>query len=912
MADPIERREVKDPNASLQAAQPGSVPLAPVMAPRPSSMKAVGNQERELAGLLNQANLGFTKFMDKKKAEWSLQGQMAYAEGKTEEEVVASGNRFTTAGYMSMKARTAGNVWLQQALSDIEDSDKMLDSKTYQAKLSAQYKEMVDQTAGQDEFTRNLMTAIAEESFPRLVAQQIKSNNAYREQETYNSYSTLLVSEADRFDPADPEAASRVEELLDPSVSGLNPELHAKAVTEAITSGLELDNDKLAQVVGATTRNKLDTLDSQSGLPSGLLRAVLSTESNGKRYAKDGSVLTSKKGAKGEMQVMDGTNRDPGFGVTPAKDDSLDERARVGRDYLTAMMSRYNDPVLAVMAYNAGPGTVDKHIAQVGVPGTGGELSHKDFVSSFPFKETRDYVRKINGELTGAMKGVESRKAALVSDLTDRGFSLAQITSITKSYDAYQKRQADKFDKGRIMAEQTILSTVESDGNLPQALDQIQAMRDANGYDDGWANGMAAKAVSAQATWEKENEKTMEIQTAIANNNMATLSGDKQDKAIELEKNRIIGEVQAQEGLSDEEKGMQIRDLTADMLIKNNIVDKKWAASMEAVLSGNILNKDGTVTEEAVQAYDDYLLFSKQGNPGYASKYLGAAKDIVAIAETYDGGGGLDSATALKIAAEQVQRMRNDPNWKPPTYNPAEIKRQTNAWIDKMDVSWFSGIAGKQYRSAWNEVLDTEIAQAKKDPRLGAMVEDLAARHSARGMSETAAIKLATDELQNRAEYAMGNIVLSGKQSSIREDMGIAHSSEPTAVNKALYEYLAKYGEVYWGQTFKDAQTQFYGNDPTEKDPAFFGLFGKDVTREGSWAARGESIAMSARGVPPVYITYNADAKAFMVDLYTNMERTSVANAPKLIPAQEIGDFANQTIFQPRSWLDFSVPEWKQ
>jgi len=117
---------------------------------------------------------------------------------------------------------------------------------------------------------------------------------------------------------------------------------------------------------------------------------------------------------------------------------------------------------------------------------------------------------------------------------------------------------------------------------------------------------------------------------------------------------------------------------------------------------------------------------------------------------------------------------------------------------------------------------------------------------------------------------------------------------------------------VYWGETFKDAQTQFYGNDPTEKDPAFFGIFGKDVTREGSWEARGESIAMNVRGVPPVYITYNADAKAFMVDLYTNMERTSVANAPKLIPAKEIGDFANQTVFQPRSWFDFSAPEWKQ
>src|SRR5574343_661084 len=64
---------------------------------------------------------------------------------------------------------------------------------------------------------------------------------------------------------------------------------------------------------------------------------------------------------RGEMQVMPGTQRDPGFGVTPARDDSPEELARVGRDYLRAMVKRYDgDPAKAWAAYNAGPGALDE------------------------------------------------------------------------------------------------------------------------------------------------------------------------------------------------------------------------------------------------------------------------------------------------------------------------------------------------------------------------------------------------------------------------------------------------------------------------------------------------------------------------------------------------------------------------
>jgi hypothetical protein len=108
-------------------------------------------------------------------------------------------------------------------------------------------------------------------------------------------------------------------------------------------------------------------------------------ESGGNRFDANGNLLTSPKGAQGEMQVMPGTATDPGFGVVPAKDNSPAELARVGRDYLAAMQQKYGDTDKALAAYNAGPGAVDKAVAAHG----------EKWLDHLP-EETQKYVAKAN------------------------------------------------------------------------------------------------------------------------------------------------------------------------------------------------------------------------------------------------------------------------------------------------------------------------------------------------------------------------------------------------------------------------------------------------------------------------------------------------------------------------------------
>ncbi len=105
-----------------------------------------------------------------------------------------------------------------------------------------------------------------------------------------------------------------------------------------------------------------------SHVPPGLVRAVLMAESAG-----DPSAI-SRVGAQGLMQLMPATAAACGI------DDPFDptENVECGAGYLHQLLRRFHgNATLAVAAYNAGPGAVDRYH---GVP---------------PYAETRAYVARV-------------------------------------------------------------------------------------------------------------------------------------------------------------------------------------------------------------------------------------------------------------------------------------------------------------------------------------------------------------------------------------------------------------------------------------------------------------------------------------------------------------------------------------
>ncbi|WP_209440287.1 transglycosylase SLT domain-containing protein [Achromobacter insuavis] len=185
---------------------------------------------------------------------------------------------------------------------------------------------------------------------------------------TSNAHVTALSSALQKNDVAYADAYMRkyapqmdADDML--RVNGLlTKQMDARLGTAEATATVNRAMARLMPTPGDRLVNLVTAGGAQ--LPPDLVAAVAKAESGDRDLNADGSVVTSPAGAKGRMQVLDGTNRDPGFGVAPARDDSLEERARVGRDYLQAMLRNYGGNLTqALAAYNAGPGNVDKALA---------------------------------------------------------------------------------------------------------------------------------------------------------------------------------------------------------------------------------------------------------------------------------------------------------------------------------------------------------------------------------------------------------------------------------------------------------------------------------------------------------------------------------------------------------------------
>lgn len=131
-----------------------------------------------------------------------------------------------------------------------------------------------------------------------------------------------------------------------------------------------------ACTLSAELRQQVRTRESQYGIPSGLLYALIKKESSFCQSAR------SRAGAVGLGQLLPSTARLMGVNPYDAKDN-----IRGSAMYLSQQYRKFGSWDLALAAYNAGPGNVSRY---GGIP---------------PFRETQHYVLTVNryhAEFTGA------------------------------------------------------------------------------------------------------------------------------------------------------------------------------------------------------------------------------------------------------------------------------------------------------------------------------------------------------------------------------------------------------------------------------------------------------------------------------------------------------------------------------
>ena len=146
--------------------------------------------------------------------------------------------------------------------------------------------------------------------------------------------------------------------VKNPSVSSLNTTIQELGSTNSVTA-----TSSKSQILDMITK-----ISEKHGVDDKLVKALIRQESGFNPKA------TSKSGAMGLMQLMPATAK--GLGVQDAYNPV--QNVEGGVKYLKSMLNRYNgNIILALAAYNAGPGAVDKYS---GVP---------------PYAETQNYVKNI-------------------------------------------------------------------------------------------------------------------------------------------------------------------------------------------------------------------------------------------------------------------------------------------------------------------------------------------------------------------------------------------------------------------------------------------------------------------------------------------------------------------------------------
>jgi soluble lytic murein transglycosylase-like protein len=232
--------------------------------------------------------------------------------------------------------------------------------------LGQMYKSMRKTALGSDlteaSSGREIFTEMLDQEYARLDSRNPAAAGATGMEKALSGMSNSLAAQIYR-------AMLRQEGAEIPAAPGMKPmPFSATAAMAKALGGRKAQDLKSPSLSEAALEPMVELASKTYGVAKNLIKSVIGQESAGQPLA------VSAAGAKGLMQLMDTTAAD--LGVKNAFNPR--ENVMGGTRYLKQMLEKFGgDEKLALAAYNAGPGAVDRF---GGVP---------------PYAETKNYVEKV-------------------------------------------------------------------------------------------------------------------------------------------------------------------------------------------------------------------------------------------------------------------------------------------------------------------------------------------------------------------------------------------------------------------------------------------------------------------------------------------------------------------------------------
>ena len=150
----------------------------------------------------------------------------------------------------------------------------------------------------------------------------------------------------------------------------------------------EIDKFIARKLYPKTYSEYVEMASEKYNVDENLIFAIIKNESNFK------NTVSSNKGAQGLMQLMETTALEVAQSMEIYDISNIDlsdpkTNIEIGTKYYSYLYQKYKNTELALAAYNAGSGNVDKWIQAGSLKSDGSDIEN------IPYKETNMYVRKV-------------------------------------------------------------------------------------------------------------------------------------------------------------------------------------------------------------------------------------------------------------------------------------------------------------------------------------------------------------------------------------------------------------------------------------------------------------------------------------------------------------------------------------